>query len=677
MTPDADSPDPPPIAARHVALIETALLAGVFALQAAWPPPDVNEAHYLGKAKHYWNPTWAAGDFFFDSADTHLLFYLACGWLTRWFSLAACAWLGRWLTWLLLAAAWQRLCQAVTGRPGWAVLSGALFLSLNTGCHLAGEWVVGGFEAKGLAYALVFAALAELVRERWNRALLLLGGASAFHVLVGGWATIALALCWLLLPNAPRLSCLAPGILCGALLALPGVLPAWSLNWGVDPQIIAEANDIYVFRRLPHHLAPEAFRWPLIARFLAMLLVWLAVARRHTCHPRLRAVRAFVIASLAISLAGMLLSFGTAGAPEIKAPLLRYYWFRLADVMVPAGIALAAVAGLAGMRSPSRSKGGSRFVMAGWLLAIAMLVLSAHGDYAVCGGFQKVPRADKAGKVISHDDWRDVCRWVAQNTPRDALAITPRMAQTFTWYAGRGQVVSWKDLPQDAAAVVRWWRRLEDIYAMPHPEFQRHWRESLAETSPRRLRQLGRKYGASYLIVEAEPALALPRCYANGSYAVYRLHAVAEAVEALSSRQVAKKVYNSQVADLHNYAVGGYGTFVHKKSMQRQVPNRIYRGGTSLKPRLGVDVKSSAGGLIHPLGKNGEPQGLSLNIDPKNKFIQQYGGAFPIEAVPEGLQILQSGQPGHYVIAVKAPVTFEHYQALCEQVLLGLSNTLP
>ena len=88
-------------------------------------------------------------------------------------------------------------------------------------------------------------------------------------------------------------------------------------------------------------------------------------------------------------------------------------------------------------------------------------------------------------------------------------------------------------------------------------------------------------------------------------------------------------------------------------------------------------MKAGPDGLMHPLGKNGKPQGLSLNIDPKNPNIGKYGGAFPVEGVPDGLQILQSGAPGHYVVAPKVPMTFEEYQALCERLLLGLSNKLP
>ena len=38
------------------------------------PIPAVNEPHYLGKAKHYWDPAWCAGDFLLDSSNPHLVF---------------------------------------------------------------------------------------------------------------------------------------------------------------------------------------------------------------------------------------------------------------------------------------------------------------------------------------------------------------------------------------------------------------------------------------------------------------------------------------------------------------------------------------------------------------------------------------------------------------------------
>ena len=49
--------------------------------------------------------------------------------------------------------------------------------------------------------------------------------------------------------------------------------------------------------------------------------------------------------------------------------------------------------------------------------------------------------------------------------PPDARFLIPRLAFTFKWYAGRGEVVNWKETPQDAASLVAWWKRIQDIYA--------------------------------------------------------------------------------------------------------------------------------------------------------------------------------------------------------------------
>ena len=87
-------------------LAEIALIFAVFSIQGAWPVPDVNETHYLGKAIHYWNPDWLRGDFFMESADTHKVFYFTFGWLSLWLSPIARVWTGRILTWFLLAWLW-------------------------------------------------------------------------------------------------------------------------------------------------------------------------------------------------------------------------------------------------------------------------------------------------------------------------------------------------------------------------------------------------------------------------------------------------------------------------------------------------------------------------------------------------------------------------------------------
>ena len=95
------------------AWMEIVLICGLFFLFAGSPPPGVNEAHYLAKAKHFWDPHWCGRDLFLDSSNAHPVFFWLVGWITLICSLPTTAWVGRAVTWLLLAIGWQRLSWAV------------------------------------------------------------------------------------------------------------------------------------------------------------------------------------------------------------------------------------------------------------------------------------------------------------------------------------------------------------------------------------------------------------------------------------------------------------------------------------------------------------------------------------------------------------------------------------
>jgi hypothetical protein len=97
---------------------------------------------------------------------------------------------------------------------------------------MAGEWVVGDVEAKGIAYVFVFLGLEALLRQRHGWVFPLMGAAAAFHVIVGGWAVVAAGIAWLVLWKSDRrnsvasLSSLPPSVMLGFVLSLPGLLPA-------------------------------------------------------------------------------------------------------------------------------------------------------------------------------------------------------------------------------------------------------------------------------------------------------------------------------------------------------------------------------------------------------------------------------------------------------------------
>jgi len=496
------------------------ILLAFFAL-AGEPVPHVNEPHYLGRMKHFWDPSWCAGDVFFESPDAHGLFVWAFGWVTKFLSLTATAWVGRVVVWGLLAWAWQRLSWRLIPTPLASVLSAALWVTLTEIAHLAGEWVLGGVEAKCFAYVFVLVALRELVDGRWNRVWVSLGVASAFHVLVGGWSVVVCTGLWLLAPKpggfvSSGLTML-PGAALGGALALVGLAPALALSWGQPPEIVSEANQIYVFERLPHHLAPLALPadeflkrfWRHAALVVALWLLGRAKRREDSFADGWRLVTRFAWGAVLLSSIGFTVEIGLWNRPAAAAGLLRFYWFRLSDVAVPLAVSLQAVALIA--RAFKEQKAWAIWGLAG-AIAVTGLQIGMHCAYRF---LHPAPPADNAMK--NYPAWVEVCDWIAENTPAGAVFLTPRLSSTFKWRTGRPEVATRKDIPQDARSMVEWFGRLKDIYYYQVPEGVEPF-NSVGELGTERAVEMARRYGANYIVSDRSHPLALRPIYPTGEH---------------------------------------------------------------------------------------------------------------------------------------------------------------
>lgn len=517
-------------------------------------PPDVGESHYLTKAKHYWDPQWCAGDLFLESADAHLAFYWTIGWLTRFCSLTTTAWVSRILVWTLLAWSWRRLSAALAPQPFASVLSAALFLvGLKYG-HMAGEWVVGGVEAKGPAYALAFLALEAWIQSRTKHALWLAGAAAAFHVLVGGWLIVILTANELVLGRRPLARTdLVLGIIGAGILALPGLLPALLLGRG-GGDAESSAAVIYVYRRLSHHLVFHRFGAWFWFRHTLLLAVWGAFAWRQWGDLRLRRLHGVVLGAVGLAVVGVVIDQGLLYQQELAARLLRFYWFRLSDAFVPLGAAVGGVSAVLALRNDSAQYVRSlTFAIALAVVGISAVVVARREQPLPGAWNQPHPFAELAtgsytnaqpriheltfssgrpqipdSPAVQFQDWRDVCRWISENTPPSAKFITPKRQQTFKWYAGRAEVVNWKDVPQDSAGLAAWNAAYRELYPPLSSRFD------LAAHSDAELVALADKYGAGWILLDSARAprpLQLPRLYPPqgklSSYEVYQVPAAA------------------------------------------------------------------------------------------------------------------------------------------------------
>ena len=494
------------------------------------PIPGVNEPQYLGKAKHYWNPDWCPGDFFLESSNPHLVFYQTFGLLTRVLTLEQTAVVGRVVAYFVLALGWHGLCTLMT-RDRWCGLTAAwVFLCLAGIGNFSGEWLVGGVEGKVLTYGFVLLSLTAFIGQRWGVSGLSAGLAVAFHPLVGIWSLIAIgltALATILLPghigtrneNFKKLksSVLSTqGLIGMALLvgvSLTGVVPALAAVSGSTPELNRYGNYVQVFYRLAHHLDPMQFTARAYQLYVVLSFVGWIVFKLHARNAVWTLLARYVMAAGIIALAGVVIGAGPRPPQEMsmwefRMGLLKYYPFRLFDVVLPVFVSFL----VAGVFSSDRLT--SVLVPARWRWSL-FAAASMTGLF-LNAGFGSINRM----ATQQERDWLAACQWLRENTAEDALVYSPKDGWAFKWFAQRPEYVSRKDCPQDAAGIREWNERLNGIrdwgedYLLPQGGYSREDTHRLSEET-----------GITYIVSRRFGPFDVPVVFESETYRIYRIAA--------------------------------------------------------------------------------------------------------------------------------------------------------
>ena len=119
--------------------------------------------------------------------------------------------------------------------------------------------------------------------------------------------------------------------------------------------------------------------------------------------------------------------------------------------------------------------------------------------------------------VEQRGDWVRMQLWVKQNTPQDAMFLTPPYESGFRVYSERSIVAEWKDGTQqyfDVDYSYEWWARITQIGR----------NEGVYNNlSPEQLVEICRKYRASYIVFPAGKPLPFPHVYQDSVYRIYLL----------------------------------------------------------------------------------------------------------------------------------------------------------
>ena len=509
-----------------------------------------NEVDVLPLARHFADPTWVANDWYLDRpAGYRFLFQALFGKIAAIWGFIALSLIGRAICYGLFALGFVLLGQKL--KLSFSALWLALFLFVSVGYYsedwgqgaIANEWMVGGLEAKAVAYSLLPLIVRLILDKRYRWAVFLSGLATSFHVLVGGWIFLAI-LGWLwcewaeltLRERKTQPQELGWILLCYIVGSIFAIRPVFEYLLASSPIDGVSPSYVYVFLRLPHHLNPLSWKfwqWLKLGIFLSLLAVSTATIRYYQRLNRCdRLTESYTASWEFVKFTWITLIPGAVGiaiAPfDEQGQFLQYYPFRLGDVMLSLSTYVLGIRALQFVAGVKRQKLLQTIFL--FLIAVACYFQATnfYGQVVALQNFPSVPQ-----EVDS--DWRDFSDWIRHNTPQDTIAISSPVELTnFTWTTERATIAKFKLLPQTKTGIINWYERLSDLSGQYSPwtnlkrtdDNRDIIRQRLSEGYDRlttaQVVKLMNKYQASFFVTNNKHQLKLPIAYRNSSYILYR-----------------------------------------------------------------------------------------------------------------------------------------------------------
>ena len=495
-----------------------------------------NEVDVLPLAKQFVDPTWMSSDWYLNTETNYrYLFQLIFGSCIVHLGFLVTSIMGRLLCYALVAYGLVLLGQKLGLRLSYLLL--AIIIITYQGSFqgaIAGEWFVGGLEAKAVAYGLIMIAIPLMLNRNYIWMTLLLGVATSFHVLVGGWAFIT-TLGWLSIRPQARLFKLGKQIWLLLLIYIASsafAIPA-TLHQLLTPSPVGNISSsfIYVFLRLPHHLNPISWHPILWLKFLVYLVVWIfcmiSLKKNADSQGWNRETDArfelaeFTLIALIPFMAGIAISFF-----DRQGQWLQYYPFRFGDVMLPLTTCLLVSCSLQNQLSFQKYK--FRFLLAALLGCIFFTQIGVFTQRAIA--YQNFPAQQQN---VNHQ-WKLMSKWIHNHTEKDAIIIShPWKLDNFTWLTERATIVKLKMFPQTPSAIVEYYERLNalsggalaEIYFGEEELDQRKTVKAItdgfANLDTAQVKQLMTKYQANYFLTNKSHHLDLPIIHMQTPYVLY------------------------------------------------------------------------------------------------------------------------------------------------------------
>ena len=480
-----------------------ALLGAVF-LFVGKPVPSSNEFSYLLRLRKVYDPNYLASDITFSTpANEYWLFDHIFGLLTFFLSIEMIGWLGRIACWSVLIFALMKLGKRWE-IPLW-MISASIFLWLYVGQSIiADEWIIGGFEAKCVAYiCLIFALDRFSGKQDILKAAILLGLSFAFHPVVGLWgmaaAVPALLICYRDLRQTLKVSIIAGAI------SLIGAIPLLQMRAeSVEPT--TENLKFFQLVKFPHHFDP--FAWSKSAVILVCILMIFCLI----IHAQIKNAKPPKFLLTFLTILGVFFVFGILARVFNLYEIMKYTPTRLFAVFIPLFFFFYL------SRAYQQNLIQKPLQIA---VLLPVIFLSLWNKLPLTGFYQIRSTCEIWNQPP--DDTADAFVWLKNNTERDAMIIAPPWRYDFWYLAERAEVVNYRK--PIIADIGEWQNRLDELTGKTAPENGVREVEDLAEfyfgLDKQTIDLLAEKYKADYFISESD--YSYPVVYSKGKVKIYRL----------------------------------------------------------------------------------------------------------------------------------------------------------
>jgi hypothetical protein len=492
---------------------------------------DGNEQDILPLAKQAVNRGWLPHDWTLNLPSGYrLLFNSIFGFMSLFMSLPAVSVLGRLILFVLFGLLFKEMARLLEMKA--ATIVPFLFLYLRYDHITAGEWIFRGLETKPFAYLFSFFAIVFLLERKYFRFFLCLGLAFSFHVLIGTFALLSIFAA-IALNYRQFKTDLAPLLKNSYIFLVSGSFGIFAavqnivLSWDLGPSAV---GNIVVGIRAPAIASPIFWqgKWLLKLILTSGFLLATAVLSKRK---EVKFIAVFALTTLAY------FGIGLAAYHFGRSSLLKFFWFRFPDVILPFfsfllffALISHAVSGPTFRRERLQSVAArSRRLAELALVVVTILVLLrgiARSYHAVGEIFQH--REHFCAASGFNPNLQNALLWIRTNTSRESVFLADPVIDKFRIIAERAEFVSFKLYPDIEKYVPEWYQRIvycsnEQNLTTFSSDLEATISRNFYSMDENLIKRIAKEYRLDYYLGSADKEYGFPRVFENTAYAVYDL----------------------------------------------------------------------------------------------------------------------------------------------------------